>query len=112
MKKMRQTNLQFDYDEESDVLHITLGTGEPSYCEEIDDILLLERGMFSHQITGFQIMDVRLHGIKKVEVIAYIQKAAREVKKQMRERMIFTDRLPGLIDRELKWRQVASRENV
>ena len=109
---MIQPNLQFDFDEEADVLHITLGTGEPSYCEEIDDILLVERGMFSHQITGFQIMDVHLHGIKKVEVIGYIEKAAKKVKKQMRERLVLSDRLPRLIDRELKWRQVASGEKA
>ena len=109
---MIQRNVEFDFDEESDVLHITLGTGEPSYCEEIDDIVLVERGMFSHQITGFQIMDVHLHGIKKVEVISYIQKAAKEVKKQMRERLALTDRIPALINKELKWRQISSTERA
>lgn len=112
MKKMNQLNVQFDFDEAADVLHITLGTGEPSYCEEVDDIILVERGMFSHQITGFQIMDITLHGIKKVEVIAHIQKAAKKVKQQMRQRLEFSDRLPALIDRELKWRQYATGEKA
>ena len=109
---MNQPTLKFDFDEESDVLHITLGTEEPSYCEEIDDIVLVERGIFSHQITGFQVMDVTLHSIKKVQVISYIEQAAKETKQQMKEKQRLTDRLPSLIDRELKWRQITPRERA
>ena len=108
MKKLTQPNVQIDYDEEADVLHITLGTGEPSYCEEVDDILLVERGMFSHQITGFQIMDITLHNIKKVEIIGYIQRIAQTVKKQIKEQLQFNDKLPNLIQKELKWREISS----
>jgi uncharacterized protein YuzE len=63
---MAQIEVRFDYDKEADVLYITLGTGEPSYCEEVDDILLVERGLLSNKITGFRILDVRHHGIDKV----------------------------------------------
>lgn len=112
MKKTNRPNIQFDFDKEADVLHITLGTGEPSYCEEVDDILLIERGMFSHQITGFQIMDIGLHRIKKVEIIAYIEKVARKFKQQIRENLRLAQKLPNMIDRELKWRQISSREKT
>lgn len=112
MKRMSRPKIHFDFDEEADILHITLGTGEPSYCEEVDDILLIERGMFSHQITGFQIMDINLHGITKIEVIGYIEKATREAKQQIKEHLKLTDRLPNLIDKELKWKRIASREKV
>ncbi len=61
-------NIKFDYDKEADVLYITLGTGEPSYCEEIDDILLVERGFITNNITGFRVLDVKHHGIKAVEI--------------------------------------------
>jgi hypothetical protein len=112
MKKMNQPNLQFDFDKETDVLHITLGTCEPSYCEEVDDIVLVERGMFSHQITGFQIMDIGLHGVKKVEIIAYIEQAAKESKQQIKENLRLVNRLPNLIDKELKWKRISSKEKT
>ena len=43
------------YDEEADVLYVTFGT-ELSYCEEIDDRLLVERGIFSNNPTGYRII--------------------------------------------------------
>lgn len=78
---MDQLNITFDYDEETDILMISLGTGEPSFSEEVDDILLVDRGYFSGQITGFQVMDVKLHGIKKVQLDAFIAKAIQKEKK-------------------------------
>lgn len=65
---MAEINIKFDYDKDADVLYISLGTGEPSYCEEVDDILLVEKGFETNNITGFRILDVRHHGIKAVEV--------------------------------------------
>ncbi len=109
---MHQPDIRFDYDKKTDVLHITLGTGEPSYCEEVDDILLVERGMFSHQITGFQIMDIEFHKFKKIEILGYIEKAAEEFKQQIRENMRLADRLPDLIDKNLKWRRLPIREKA
>jgi len=61
-------DVKFDYDKEGDVLYITFGTGEPSYCEEVDDMLLVEKGIITNAITGFRILDVRHHKIQSVEV--------------------------------------------
>jgi len=69
---MAQTKkVSFDYDDKADVLYITLNTGEPSYSEEVDDILLVEKGMFSNQITGFRIMDAKEHNIKEINLILH-----------------------------------------
>lgn len=65
---MAKIDVKVDYDKEADVLYITLGTGEASYCEEVDDILLVERGFLTNRITGFRILDVRHHKIKQVQV--------------------------------------------
>jgi len=43
------------YDEEADVLYVTFGT-EPSYCEDIDGRLLVERGIYSKDPTGYRII--------------------------------------------------------
>ena len=57
-------------------------------------------------------MDVTLHSIKKVQVIGYIEKAAKETKQQIKEKLKLTDRLPALIDRELKWRRITPGEKA
>lgn len=47
----------YNYDKSADVLYVTFGIQEPSYSEEIDDTLILEKGYVSDQITGFRILD-------------------------------------------------------
>lgn len=94
---MDKLNITFDYNEETDILTISLGTGEPSHSEEVDDILLVDRGYFSGQITGFQIMDVKLHGIKEVQVGAFINKAIKREKKQFENFLQQRTKLPSLI---------------
>jgi len=51
------TRVAFEIDRKADVLYISLGLGEPSYCGEIDDTILVERGIHSDLITGFRILD-------------------------------------------------------
>lgn len=58
-KSLTSGEPHIDYDKEADVLYVTLGIGEPSYCEEKDDRLLIERGFVSHAITGFRILNLR-----------------------------------------------------
>lgn len=99
---MKNLDITFDYNEDADILHISLGTGEPSYCEEVDDFLLVERGYFSHQITGFQIMDVSYHGIQQVEVGAFIKRALAEEAKEVRDLIQEKkNRVPDLIMNKL-----------
>ena len=54
-------NVQVDYDKEVDVLYLTFGTGEPSYCEEVDDMLLVEKGLLTGRVTGMRILDFQHH---------------------------------------------------
>lgn len=78
--------ISFDYDKAGDVLYITVdNSGEPSYCEEIDDILLVEKGVFSHQIIGFRLMDVSYHKITQVQVSGYVTKALKEEQANLSE---------------------------
>ena len=98
---MDKINITFDYDETGDILYISLGTNEPSYCEEIDDVLLLERGYFSHQITGFQLINVKHHGINKVEVGRIVKKAIKQEKSELQSRLEQRMGLPGLIEKNL-----------
>jgi uncharacterized protein YuzE len=57
----KTSKISTSYDENADVLYVNFGTGEPSYCEEVDDLILFEVGMFSHRPTGFQIIGFKKH---------------------------------------------------
>ena len=55
------------YDRDADVLYISLFSSEEPVCtEEFDDLLLVDRGMFTKQILGFRFLDVRAHGIEQI----------------------------------------------
>ena len=54
------------YDEENDVYYFTFKTGEPSYCVEVNDVLLLEIGMFTKLPTGFRILNMAKQETKRV----------------------------------------------
>lgn len=64
----RELNPEFDYDPEGDVLYVSLGIDEPFYCENVDDLLLIQRGLETGRVTGFQVLEARRHGIQKVEL--------------------------------------------
>lgn len=91
---MRPIDVKFDYDEDGDVLYISFGTGEPSYCDEVDDILLVERGIVTNAITGFRILDVRHHKIKSVEVwIRRMEQKLEQEKKVTPMRNVYAEAL-------------------
>lgn len=49
--------MKIDYDAEADVLYVTFGSGKPSYSEEVDNILILDRDIEGDEITGYRILD-------------------------------------------------------
>ena len=61
-------NIDFSetYDQESDTHYATFKTGEPSYCIEVDDVILLELGMFSNLPTGFRILNFARNKVKRL----------------------------------------------
>lgn len=75
--------IQFDYDEQADVLSAVFGTGEPSYSEEVDDFLILDVGIYSGTPTGFQVLHIREIGVAKVKVV--LKKVLRQVKSREEE---------------------------
>jgi len=63
---------KLNYDNEADVLYVSFGTGEPSYCDPLSNFLLLELGMFTNQPTGFRVIQPRKRDIK--EIVLKIEK--------------------------------------
>lgn len=93
----------FEFDEAGDVLYISLSTThEPSYCEEMDDILLVERGMYSDELIGFRILDVKNHGIKEVavEIKKAIPKIFRRERRQVQQKLKDMEVIPAALIKE------------
>lgn len=73
--KQGSMNLDFSetYDQENDTYYVTFKTGEPSYCIEVDDVILLEMGMFSNLPTGFRILNFAKNKVKRLELKVLIK---------------------------------------
>lgn len=71
------------YDPESDVFYVTFNTGEPSYVLEVDDVLLVEMGLFSHTPTGFRVLNYTKNKLAGVQIIhSKIEKAFSPMRKK------------------------------
>ena len=80
-------NIEFSekYDQEDDVYYVTFQTGEPSYAVELDDVLLLELGMYTNLPTGFRILNFNKHKVGSVQImVRKIRKKIAELGKTMR----------------------------
>ena len=63
-------NIDFNeyYDQDGDVYYVSFKTGEPSYVVEVDDILLLEVGLYTSLPTGFRILNYKKHNVVSVKL--------------------------------------------
>jgi hypothetical protein len=68
MKDLVNSKCSELYDQEDDTYYVTFKTGEPSYCIELDDILLLEVGIFTNLPTGFRILNFQKNKVKAVKI--------------------------------------------
>ena len=76
-------NIEFSehYDLEDDIYYVTFKTGEPSLVMEIDDVLLVEIGIFTNMPTGFRILNFKKHRVGKVH---FVRKEVEKVMKSAR----------------------------
>jgi hypothetical protein len=64
------------YDQEDDIYYVTFKTGEPSYVVEIDDVLLIEVGIFTQMPTGFRLLNFTKSKVGNLTLlVAKIEKA-------------------------------------
>src|SRR4030042_4756005 len=82
----RETKIKYDYDMDADVLYVRFGDDEePSFIENLDDILLLEVGWFSGLPKGFRILGPRYHKMDSI-VTTIIKRVKKEVRELMEDR--------------------------
>lgn len=81
--KIGNMNIPFSetYNEEDDVYYVTFKTGEPSYCHEIDDVFVLELGLFTNLPTGFRILNFKKNKVKTISIGVLIKKVKQTLHK-------------------------------
>ncbi len=83
--------------EEDDVYYVTIKTGEPSYCIEVDDTFVLELGIFTNLPTGFRILNFKKNRVTSTRINTLIKKIKTFIKHEID--------LPNLHDREAQVKQ-------
>jgi hypothetical protein len=68
MIKTKKIECSEVYDQEDDTYYVTFKTGEPSYCIELDDICLLEVGVFTNLPTGLRILNFHRHKLENIKI--------------------------------------------
>ena len=98
-EKIGKMNVPFSevYNEEDDVYYVTFKTGEPSFCLEVDDVLVLELGMFTNLPTGFRILNFKKNRVSFVGMGSLIKKIKETIKHEVDQ--------PTLHDREAQVKQ-------
>ena len=88
---MAMPKVKIDYDDEGEVLYVSFGIDEPSYCEHLNNFLLLELGMFTDQPTGFRIIQPRKRDIKKTiaDMVKIYHERMRTVERNLHRREEF-----------------------
>ena len=71
------------YDQEDDIYYVSFKTGEPSYVIELDDVLLLEVGMFTHMPTGFRVLNFKKNRVRTVRILAQVKKNVEDATKNL-----------------------------
>ena len=75
-EKIGNMNIPFSeiYNEEDDIYYVTFKTGEPSYCVEVDDVLVVEVGLFTNLPTGFRILNFKENRVGAVKIGVLLKK--------------------------------------
>jgi hypothetical protein len=81
-KEIMSTDFSERYDEEDDIYYVTFKTGEPSYCVEVDDVLVLEVGIFSRLPTGFRILGFEKNHVAEVKIGVLVKKLKNTMSRQ------------------------------
>lgn len=72
------------YDQESDTYYVTFKTGEPSIVQEVDDVILLEVGMFTNTPTGFRVLNFKENQVEKIAIVRrQVKKALQSARKSI-----------------------------
>lgn len=101
MKGKMNIDFTETYNQEDDIYYVTFKTGEPSYCVEINDVLLLEVGVFTSLPTGFRILNFHKQNVKAVRIALL-----KRVKEALEG---YTQEVPSFQEREARVEQALEK---
>ena len=84
----KNIDIRHSYDKDADILYVRLGDDqEPTFVENVDDILLLEIGWFSGLPKGFRILGPKYHNISSISatIVKRIKKNLRQLMENKRK---------------------------
>jgi hypothetical protein len=86
MAKDKKIETSHSYDKEADVLYIAFGgDDEPTYAEEVDDVIVLEIGWFTRLPKGLTVVGLKSHKITSIQaMIVQVSQKARSLMEQRR----------------------------
>ncbi len=79
---------QIDYDATADVIHMTfVESAEPSYGYNVDDVIIVLRGLITDVMLGLEVLDARRHGLDKIQeiLLPVIQEEKQRVEQKTRD---------------------------
>jgi len=80
----RSIKVQHSYDAAADVLYVRFGNDqEPTFIENVDDLLLLEVGWFTGLPKGFRLLGPKCHGIKAINTALLVKRLKKQVHQLM-----------------------------
>jgi hypothetical protein len=112
MARGKKIESSHSYDKEADVLYLAFGgDDEPTYAENIDDVLVLEIGWFTHLPKGLTVLGLKTHRIASIQaMIVQVSQKARSLMEQRRAQIeaqepavadVLND-LPRILQKECK----------
>lgn len=88
-KDTHKEEFTFDevYDQEEDIYYVSIKTGEPSYCVEMDDIIIAEVGMFTKAFTGFRVLNFNKnrHALAQLLLTGKLKEEMKESMKSIKQ---------------------------
>jgi hypothetical protein len=82
MDKNLTTQVTFEYNQVDDILHLSLGTGEPSVRKEIDEYVMVDFGANSGAPIGFHILNIKFSEVESVQVLLQERLAKLTIRKK------------------------------
>jgi hypothetical protein len=82
MDKSPTTQVTFEYNQGEDVLHLSLGAGEPCVRKEIDEYVAVDFDATSGAPVGFHILNIKLAEVESVQVLLQERLAKLTIRKK------------------------------
>jgi len=82
MDKSLTAQVTFEYNQEADVLHLSLGTAEASFRKEIDEYVMVDFGTNTGAPIGFHILNIKQAEVESVQVLLQERLAKLTIRKK------------------------------